>query len=294
MLTNSIDSYEMINRLKNIFNRNPSVDFSIPSDFEPELRQNLNKLQQEYNEKYYQLKLIKSYNEDIDSYSKEMTEHRMRLESIGLFENKTQPIFVNENHCPLCHSEIKQNIPKISSIQYSLKRLDKNLENAGRDKINADKQYEHLEKEIKLKDGEIKIIQSNLYKIAKEKKLKNDFFKKLEIEQGNIKEFIGRVKEFFETNQPTENIESLNEKQKLLEQELKTFKSKIAQFDSILAHKLDEFNEQITLFASEIGLSHQGRYLFSLDNIDITVRDENHPRPISMKSIGGLNTVFSV
>ena len=141
----------------------------------------------------------------------------------------------------------------------------------------------------KLKDGEIKIIQSNLYKIAKEKKLKNDFFKKLEIEQGNIKEFIGRVKEFFETNQPTENIESLNEKQKLLEQELKTFKSKIAQFDSILAHKLDEFNEQITLFASEIGLSHQGRYLFSLDNIDITVRDENHPRPISMKSIGGLN-----
>lgn len=287
LLTESIAIDEMAERLKFI-NYIPSNNFPIPNDFEPELRKELEKLQNDFNEKIIQLNAIKSYNDDISGYSKEANEHQMRLQSIGLFEHQTNSIFLDNNHCPLCQSELTQNIPDVSAIKDSLNQLSKNLRTTNRDKLNTDNQYKLLEEEKIFLGKSIKETKGKLCQIVNDKKLNNNFLKKIEQDYGNIREFMGRVKQFFENSQPFNGVNNLEEKQKMLEQEVDKLKSNIQQLEIKSKHTQKYFDDQISAFASKIDLSYRGSYLFDWNDIDITVSDGNS-LPVSMKSMGGLD-----
>src|SRR5690606_8072941 len=64
------------------------------------------------------------------SYSDEVEHHKIRLETIGLFDQ----INLDYNICPLCNNELQTEIPSVSSIKDSLNVLNRSLESTVREK----------------------------------------------------------------------------------------------------------------------------------------------------------------
>ncbi|MFZ2726756.1 MAG: DUF3732 domain-containing protein [Methylococcaceae bacterium] len=288
LFTETMSLEQIVNRIRAIDDSKTPTSLELPKDFEPQLRAELNRLNHNFNDIVRQLNALKSYDETVDDYSKEAKEQQMRLKSIGLFETKkgeTNNIFSNEKHCPLCHNSV-DNIPSISAIHNALLHLNNNLNNANNDKVNITSKVEELEKIKKQLWQERTKIEDELRYLAKNKKLQADFTEKERIHLINVARLTTRIEDFFK-NQVHFNKNQLEHQQKMLSIECERIKSKINSFENKCEHKINIFNDHISSFASKIDLSYQGRYDFKIENINITVSDENYSHSISMKSMGG-------
>lgn len=282
LLTKNID--EMVTVLKDVCNWQATESEIVINDFEPQLRERLEQLEKEYSEKRHELSLAESYIDNTDRYAKAVSEHRMQLKSIELFKGHYD---LFHNNCPLCGSVLKQSIPNVSSIQNALGRLHDNLESVDHDKIELNRHIENLKQKILSTEKNIRETKTELRKTAQVQKDKQNFFKKLEIEHGTFREFIGRLKEFLEGHQEIADESNVAERVTSLESQYENCKSRQKGLKDVLNHQLYSLSRKISQFASETNLSYQGNYLFNLDNLEITMTDEHYPRPISMKSMGG-------
>jgi len=287
LLTKNISVDEMVAMLKNVCNWQSPESASVPvDDFEPQLRERLEQFEKERNEKRHELSLVESYINAVNGYTREAHEHQMMLQSINLFKDD-----LLSTNCPLCGSTLKQYIPSISSMQGALGHLSDNLKFTNRDELELNSHIKKLKQEISSMEKTIAEIRIELTKIAQAQKVRRDFFKRLEIEHGAIREFIGGFKEFLEGNQEIAVESEEKERVNSLELQYKNCSSQLGELKDILSHKLSSLNKKISQFASEINLSYQGNYLLNLETLEITMTDERHTRPISMKSMGGgLNT----
>ena len=76
------------------------------------------------------------------SYSVEIEQQKIRLETVNLFKDDTSNCF-----CPLCNNQLETEIPKISAINESLRKLDKNLEEVLREKPRLNEYLQGLKVE---------------------------------------------------------------------------------------------------------------------------------------------------
>lgn len=286
LITQTMNSNQILEFLKNIidipFNSTPLAPEL--KDIEPELRQELQRLNDELTEIVLKINSIQSYNQDIKNYKSEADEHLMRLQSIELF--KATSLLSDEKKCPLCESELKQVLPSITEIQNSLKQLEKNLTFINRDDINIDNEKIKLEQLKEEKRAAIGKIEEKLRKIFTEKKKHKDFFDQEILKQRNIGEFIGAVKEFFKENQLNNNEKWLEEK-KILERDLELLSNKINEYKDGLNIQLRQLDDKINEFSNRIYLNQQEDYYsFSLNQLKIIVSNKSFPKPISMENLG--------
>lgn len=124
-------------------------------------------------------------------YAEEVIQQKIRLESVGLF-NDTE---ADNTRCPLCCNKLETPIPSIKAIHSSLNNLNKSLEETVREKPRLTKYLQDLcLKRDSMKDGIIKTETAinALYKEQEEARLLRD----LNLRRGKV---IGRISLFLES-----------------------------------------------------------------------------------------------
>lgn len=278
--TTNID--DMVVMLKEVCHLQPPTLPPEPDDLEPQQTAKLEQLQEEYKNKKRELEQYKSYTLSVEGYSTEVDEHKMRLQSIELFEDK-----LFSKVCPLCSSELNQTIPQISVMQQAFNHLEKNLNTAEQDKKNYSSQIKSLQEDIDSLKEQIDEEKRKLSEIRDAKKAKSNFEQRLYIEQINISRLTAKIEESLEVTQVNPIDGKELERKKSLEDKNKNLTALRSALEDNLGFQLDSLNREITKLATgKLDLSYQGDYQFKLDRLDIVVREYESKRLISMNRMG--------
>lgn len=284
LLTEHLSIKEMRELLQNICQAwQPTESLPVMDEVEHPLREEIDRIRQDFYQKQHEISRVESYLQTINGYSQEVDEHKMRLESIQLFEQQDS---LSQTICPLCNAPLKQKIPAILSIQNTLNQLQKSLDMARRDKIDLEDTTQKLIAEREEIRNNLKEKQNTLSKVLRENQTKKDFLQRLLLEQGSIRELIGRIKEYLELTKYLDNIAELTKKIDFLKKEINTYQQQLDAVKDSTASILDSLAQRITDLAKEIDLSYQGLYRFNLEKLNVTV-SQSSGHLIPMKSMGG-------
>lgn len=212
-------------------------------------------------------------------YSSEAQHQKLRLESIGLFEQ----IDFNPGKCPLCSGTLEQSLPSVEMMRASIISLDKSIENVTREQPKLRNFISDLEKEREKKREEIRALEveiEGLYKQEDEKKWLRDI-------NARIGKVIGRISLWIESVE--NDMES-----DALEQSVKKIEDRIEEIDGILDRDSVEERKQsalsriqgnMTIWAKELHLEHCDNP-YRLDLNKVTVMVDKFERPVPLKQLG--------
>lgn len=212
-------------------------------------------------------------------YSSEAHHQKLRLESIGLFEQ----IDFNPGKCPLCSGTLKQSLPSVEMLKASIISLDKSIENVTREQPKLRNFISDLEKEREKKREEIQALEmeiDGLYKQEDEKKRLRDI-------NARIGKVIGRISLWIESVENDMESDVLEQNVKKMEERLKEIDG-ILDRDSVEERKqsaLSRIQENMTNWAKELQLEHCDNP-YRLDLNKVTVMVDKSERPVPLKQLG--------
>lgn len=212
-------------------------------------------------------------------YSSEAQHQKLRLESIGLFEQ----IDFNPGKCPLCSGTLEQSLPSVEMLKASIISLDKSIENVTREQPKLRNFISDLEKEREKKREEIQALEmeiDGLYKQEDEKKRLRDI-------NARIGKVIGRISLWIESVENDMESDALEQNVKKMEERLKEIDG-ILDRDSVEERKqsaLSRIQENMTNWAKELQLEHCDNP-YRLDLNKVTVMVDKSERPVPLKQLG--------
>ena len=243
------------------------------------LQNSLQEMRSELNEIGISLDNAKRFIGETRGYSSEAQHQKLRLESIGLFEQ----IDFNPGKCPLCSGTLEQPLPSVEMMKASIISLDKSIENVTREQPKLRKFISDLEKEREKKREEIRALEmeiDGLYKQEDEKERLRD----INARRGKV---IGRISLWIESVE--NDIES-----DVLEQSVKKIEERLKEIDGILDRDSVEERKQsalsriqgnMTNWAKELHLEHCDNP-YRLDLNKVTVMVDKSERPVPLKQLG--------
>ena len=271
---------EMYSVLQNAMNWSPEqIQPSSSMDRLTFLQHTLQKCEDDYDELGISIDNAKKFVGEASGYSSEAGHQKMRLESIGLFEQ----LDFNPGKCPLCSGTLKEPLPSVEMIKSSISNLDKSISNVTREQPKLRAFISSLEKEREEKLEEIKSLQSEidgLYQQEDERKQMQD----INARRGKV---VGRISLWVESVKS--DIES--EKQ---EQLIANIEDRICEIDEILnadsvedrkQSALARIQEDMTKWAKELELEHcDSPYRLDLNKVTVIV--DKLERPVPLKQLG--------
>ena len=119
---------EMYSVLQTAMNWSPSmIGSNSGMDRLTFLQSKLQEIRDEFDEIGISLDNARKFVGETAGYSGEAQHQKMRLESIGLFEQ----LNFNPGKCPLCSGTLEQPLPSVEMIKASIVNLDKSIANVG-------------------------------------------------------------------------------------------------------------------------------------------------------------------
>lgn len=218
------------------------------------------------------------------SYSEEVEQQKIRLESIELFQADT----IDNKICPLCNNTLDTEIPKISSINTSLERLSKNLEETSREKPRLNEYLQGLKntsEEIKEKIIKAEKAISSLYTEQENARRLRD----LNLRRGKV---IGRISLFLESLELTEDL-SLDIKISELNNEIKDLSSQVNKEskEDKMASIINRINLQMSQWVQKLDAEHDD-YSIRFDISKLTLIADSATKSIPLYQMGsGANWV---
>lgn len=212
-------------------------------------------------------------------YSSEAQHQKLRLESIGLFEQ----LDFNPGKCPLCSGTLEQSLPSVEMMKASIISLDKSIENVTREQPKLRNFISDLEKEREKKREEIRALEveiDGVYRQEEEKERLRD----INARRGKV---IGRISLWIESVE--NDMES-----DVLEQSVKKIEERIKEIDGVLDRDSVEERKQsalsriqgnMTNWAKELHLEHCDNP-YRLDLNKVTVMVDKPERPVPLKQLG--------
>jgi hypothetical protein len=218
------------------------------------------------------------------SYSDEVEHHKIRLETIHLFDESDQ----DHQKCPLCENPLAVEVPKVSTILKSLNSLSRSLESTVREKPRLTKYLQELaEKQENLKSDILKAEQSlaALYTERENARTLRD----LNIRRGKV---IGRVSLFLESVDFTED-KSVDLKIEALKSEIEVLMSGIDKEskDEKLVSILSKINLQMSKWVDQLDVEYKNSPI-RFDINKLTIFADTLNKPIGLSQMGsGANWV---
>lgn len=212
-------------------------------------------------------------------YSSEAQHQKLRLESIGLFEQ----IDFNPGKCPLCSGTLEQSLPSVEMLKASIISLDKSIENVTREQPKLRNFISDLEKEREKKREDIQALEKEidgLYKQEDEKKRLRDI-------NARIGKVIGRISLWIESVENDMESDALEQNVKKIELRIKEIDD-ILDRDSVEERKqsaLSRIQGNMTNWAKELHLEHCDNP-YRLDLNKVTVMVDKSERPVPLKQLG--------
>lgn len=271
---------EMYSVLQTAMNWSPSmIGSNSGMDRLTFLQSKLQEIRDEFDEIGISLDNARKFVGETAGYSGEAQHQKMRLESIGLFEQLT----FNPGKCPLCSGTLEQPLPSVEMIKASIVNLDKSIANVTREQPKLRAFISDLEREREKKQEEIKALEAEidgLYQQESERARLRD----INARRGKV---VGRISLW------VESVENDTESEKQ-EQVVKRIEGRIKEIDDILNRDsveerkqsaLSRIQEDMTKWAKALQLEHSDNP-YRLDLNKVTVVVDKPERPVPLKQLG--------
>lgn len=243
------------------------------------LQSKLQEIRDEFDEIGISLDNARKFVGETAGYYGEAQHQKMRLESIGLFEQ----LNFNPEKCPLCSGTLEQPLPSVEMIKASIVNLDKSIANVTREQPKLRTFISDLEREREKKQEEIKALEAEidgLYQQESERARLRD----INARRGKV---VGRISLW------VESVENDTESEKQ-EQVVKRIEGRIKEIDDILDRDsveerkqsaLSRIQEDMTKWAKVLQLEHSDNP-YRLDLNKVTVVVDKPERPVPLKQLG--------
>ena len=271
---------EMYSVLQTAMNWSPSmIGSNSGMDRLTFLQSKLQEIRDEFDEIGISLDNARKFVGETAGYSGEAQHQKMRLESIGLFEQLT----FNPEKCPLCSGTLEQPLPSVEMIKASIVNLDKSIANVTREQPKLRAFISDLEREREKKQEEIKALEAEidgLYQQESERARLRD----INARRGKV---VGRISLW------VESVENDTESEKQ-EQVVKRIEGRIKEIDDILDRDsveerkqsaLSRIQEDMAKWAKALQLEHSDNP-YRLDLNKVTVVVDKPERPVPLKQLG--------
>ena len=271
---------EMYSVLQTAMNWSPSmIGSNSGMDRLTFLQSKLQEIRDEFDEIGISLDNARKFVGETAGYSGEAQHQKMRLESIGLFEQ----LNFNPGKCPLCSGTLEQPLPSVEMIKASIVNLDKSIANVTREQPKLRAFTSDLEREREKKQEEIKALEAEidgLYQQESERARLRD----INARRGKV---VGRISLW------VESVENDTESEKQ-EQVVKRIEGRIKEIDDILDRDsveerkqsaLSRIQEDMTKWAKALQLEHSDNP-YRLDLNKVTVVVDKPERPVPLKQLG--------
>lgn len=271
---------EMYSVLQTAMNWSPSmIGSNSGMDRLTFLQSKLQEIRDEFDEIGISLDNARKFVGETAGYYGEAQHQKMRLESIGLFEQ----LNFNPEKCPLCSGTLEQPLPSVEMIKASIVNLDKSIANVTREQPKLRAFISDLEREREKKQEEIKALEAEidgLYQQESERARLRD----INARRGKV---VGRISLW------VESVENDTESEKQ-EQVVKRIEGRIKEIDDILDRDsveerkqsaLSRIQEDMTKWAKALQLEHSDNP-YRLDLNKVTVVVDKPERPVPLKQLG--------
>lgn len=271
---------EMYSVLQTAMNWSPSmIGSNSGMDRLTFLQSKLQEILDEFDEIGISLDNARKFVGETAGYSGEAQHQKMRLESIGLFEQ----LNFNPGKCPLCSGTLEQPLPSVEMIKASIVNLDKSIASVTREQQKLRAFISDLEREREKKQEEIKALEAEidgLYQQESERARLRD----INARRGKV---VGRISLW------VESVENDTESEKQ-EQIVKRIEDRIKEIDDILDRDsveerkqsaLSRIQEDMTKWAKALQLEHSDNP-YRLDLNKVTVVVDKPERPVPLKQLG--------
>lgn len=243
------------------------------------LQSKLQEIRDEFDEIGISLDNARKFVGETTGYSGEAQHQKMRLESIGLFEQ----LNFNPGKCPFCSGAFEQPLPSVEMIKTSIINLDKSIANVTREQPKLRAFISDLEQEREKKQEEIKALEAEidgLYQQEDERARLRD----INARRGKV---VGRISLWIES------VENDTESEKQ-EQIVKGIEERIKEIDDILDRDSVEERKQSALSRIQVDMTEWAKVLqlehcdnpYRLDLNKVTVVVDKPERPVPLKQLG--------
>lgn len=271
---------EMYSVLQTAMNWSPSmIGSNSGMDRLTFLQSKLQEIRDEFDEIGISLDNARKFVGETAGYSGEAQHQKMRLESIGLFEQLT----FNPEKCPLCSGTLEQPLPSVEMIKASIVNLDKSIANVTREQPKLRAFISDLEREREKKQEEIKALEAEidgLYQQESERARLRD----INARRGKV---VGRISLWVESVENDTELEKQEQVVKRIEGRIKEIDD-ILDRDSVEERKqsaLSRIQEDMTKWAKALQLEHSDNP-YRLDLNKVTVVVDKPERPVPLKQLG--------
>ena len=212
-------------------------------------------------------------------YYGEAQHQKMRLESIGLFEQ----LDFNPGRCPLCSGQLKEPLPGVEMIKMSIANLNKSIENVTRKQPKLRSFISDLEQEREIKRETIRVLEieiDGLYRQEDEGKRLRDLNSQRAKVVGRISLWVESVEHDMNSVKQEQIVEKIENRIKEIEDTLDR--------DSVEERKqsaLSRIQGNMTVWAKELQLEHCDNP-YRLDLNKVTVIVDKPERPVPLKQLG--------
>lgn len=271
---------EMYSILQDATNWSPSkVELNGGMDRLTFLQSKLQEMGDELDEIGISIDNAKRFVRDTTGYFGEALHQKIRLESIGLFEQ----LDFNPGKCPLCSGALENPLPSAEMIKSAIVNLDKSIANVTREQPKLRNFISDLEQEQEKKQEEIKAIEAEidgLYQQEDDRTRLRD----INARRGKV---VGRISLWVESVENDAESEQQEQIVKKIEQRIKEIDD-ILDKDSVEERKqsaLSRIQVDMTKWAKELQLEHCDNP-YRLDLNKVTVIVDKPERPVPLKQLG--------
>lgn len=225
------------------------------------------------------LRNAKTFVGETKGYIDETEHQKMRLQSIGLFEN----LDFEPNHCPLCSNSLSESSPSIEAIKTAIKNLDANIESVTREKPKLRKYIDELEYErqsLREERNRLKIEIDSVYEQNQEAISLRDL-------NSRRAKIVGRISLWLESVDITNNTSSDRALISKLEMRL-TEIDRLLDRDTVEERKqsiLNRMSVDMSTWAKELELEYCDNP-YRLDMGQVTVVVDKPERPVPLQQLG--------
>lgn len=229
-----------------------------------------------------ELKALQDLQASSHGFGEEATEQQSRLRSIGIYSQG------GGRACPLCNSELTQQIPSVEAITKTLSEISKQLEDVSNDTPHLAQLIEKTTNRIDVLKSEASSIKQSIQAVQED----NEFIEKLRDDLAQKSYIKGKLKLYSE-NIPSsgDDMEELRRKAQELATEIQVLESDLD--DNAATEKIDSILSllatDITRMAKALEIEHS-EFPMRLDLRKLTVVADTENGPLTLQQMGSGET----
>lgn len=243
------------------------------------LQSQLEEYRHELEELEINLENAKLFSGETTGYYDEVLHQKIRLESIGLFEQ----LNFNTGMCPLCSGKMEQSLPEVEMMKASISNLDKSISNVTRERPKLRAFIDSLEKERADKREIIKGLEAEIDGIYNQEQ-EAQRIRDLNARRAKV---VGRISLWIES---VEN-DTTSDKQ---EQAIQKIQNRLNEIDDLLDRETLEERKQSALSRIQVDMTEWAKKLqlehnenpYRLDLNKVTVIVDKPERPVPLNQLG--------